>query len=350
MRTWRLHFAFVAIGVGLLAAACSDPAPTSTPIPDPTSTPTLASAVTPTPASASTPTLAPAATPTPAPASTPTLAPTSTPTPASSIEELTPILGTTVLRIGTQRVAFLLESATALVSAPEASVRTTFLDGDAQSESTTAVFDLWPFGTRGSYVTDLTFPQVGRWRLDIAVDDASVVGEAELLVEVEETSIVRDIGQIALFSNTKTVETVQGDLTKLTSDYRPDAELYELSIAESIFSGRPSVVVFASPAFCTTPTCGPQVQTLSELKDSNPDAADYIHVEIYDNPHEIQGDLSRGVLSPVLAEWGVDQVPHYRNESWTFVIGADGRIDSRFEGYVSLAELESALAAVLSEA
>ncbi len=338
MRTWRLQFAFVAIGIGLLAMACSGPAPTSTPTPDPTSTPTPAPAVTPTPA--------PAATPTPALAATPTLPPASTPTPASSVEELTPILGTTVLRTGAQRVAFLLESATALVSAPEASVRTMFLDGDAESESTTAAFDLWPFGTRGSYVTELTFPQAGRWRLNIAVDDASVVGEAELVVEVEETSIVRDIGQIALFSNTKTLDTVQGDLTKLTSDYRPDAELYELSIAESIFSGRPSVVVFASPAFCTTPTCGPQVQTLSELKDGTPDAADYIHVEIYDNPHEIQGDLSRGVLSPVLADWGIDQVPHYRNESWTFVIGADGRIASRFEGYVSRAELESALAAV----
>ncbi len=346
MRTWRLQFALVAIGVGLLAAACSGPAPTSTPIPDPTATPTPAPAGTPTPAPAGTPTPAPADTPTLAPADTPTPAPVSTPTPASSVEELTPILGTTVLRTGTQRVAFLLESATALVSAPEASVRTTFLGGDAQSESTTAAFDLWPFGTRGSYVTELTFPQAGRWRLDIAVDDPSVVGEAELVAEVAETSIVRDIGQIALFSNTKTVDTVKGDLTQLTSDYRPDADLYELSIAESIFSGRPSVVVFASPAFCTTPTCGPQVQTLSELKDSNPDAADYIHVEIYDNPHEIQGDLTRGALSPVLAEWGIDQVPHYRNESWTFVISADGHIDSRFEGYVSLAELESALATV----
>ncbi len=272
---------------------------------------------------------------------------TPSPTPAPAVEQLTPILGTTVLRTGAQRVAFLLESATALVTAQEASVTTTFLDGDASGETVIAVFSLWPYGTRGSYVTELTFPVPGRWRLDIEVDDQSIVGEATLDVDVAETSSVRDIGQIALFSDTKTLDSVEGDLSKLTSDYEPDPELYRLSIAESVFTGRPTVVAFASPAFCTTPTCGPQVATLSELRLLAPDAADYIHVEIYDNPHEIQGDLSRGVLAPVLADWGIDQVPHYRNESWTFIIDATGRIRSRFEGYVTLAELEQALRASL---
>ncbi len=271
--------------------------------------------------------------------------PEPTPTPTPEVGRLTPILGTTELRIGTQRVAFLLESPTALVTAPSASVRTTHLDGDAQGETATAEFSLWPFGTRGSYVTALTFPAAGRWRLDIAVDDPSITGEGSLEIDVTETSVVRDIGQIALFSDTKTVASVDGDLSMLTSAYEPDPDLYQVSIAESVFTGRPTVVAFASPAFCTTPTCGPQTDTLSELKERAPDAADYIHVEIYDNPHEIQGDLSRGVLSPVLADWGIDQVPHYRNESWTFVIDATGRIHSRFEGYVTLAELEGALSA-----
>ena len=274
-------------------------------------------------------------------------APEPAPAPTPAVGQLTPILGTTVLRVGTQRVAFLLESPTALVAAPSASVRTTHLDGDAQGEAATAAFSLWPYGTRGSYVTALTFPAAGRWRLDIAVDDPSITGEGSLEIDVAETSVVRDIGQIALFSDTKTAASVGGDLSRLTSAHEPDSDLYRLSIAESVFTGRPTVVAFASPAFCTTPTCGPQTATLSELKARAPEAADYIHVEIYDNPDEIQGDLSRGVLSPVLADWGIDQVPHYRNESWTFVIDATGRIRSRFEGYVTLAELEGALSAAM---
>ena len=276
--------------------------------------------------------------PTPTPALTPTLVP--------EMQEWEPILGTTVLRTGTQRVAFLLASGTALVRVPEATVITTFLDGDADGETATAQFHEWPLGTRGSYVAQLTFPHAGMWRLDIEGEG----GEATLDVQVDETSIVRDVGQIGVFSNTKTLESAGEDISRITSHYRPDPGLYEITVAESLFSGRPSVVVFASPAFCTTPTCGPQVETVTELREAYPDAADYIHVEVYDNPHEIQGDLTKGVLSQVLAEWGIDQVPHYRNESWTFVLGADGRIAERFEGYATFEELEEALQATLASA
>ena len=275
------------------------------------------------------------------PEPTPTPTPSHTPTP--EMQEWTSILGTTELRAGTQRVAFLLASGSALVRVPEATVTTTFLDGNAEGETATAQFHEWPFGTRGSYVTQLTFPQTGMWRLEIEGEG----GEAALDVQVEETSIVRDIGQIGVFSNTKTLESQGGDVSRITSHYRPDPALYEITVAESLFSGRPTVVVFASPAFCTTPTCGPQVETVTELREAYPDVADYIHVEVYDNPHEIQGDLTKGVLSPVLAEWGIDQVEHYRNESWTFIIGADARIAERFEGYAAFEELEEALQAAL---
>ena len=269
--------------------------------------------------------------------------PTPTATATSEMQEWQPILGTTELRTGTQRVAFLLASGSALVRMPEATVTTTYLDGDAAGETATAQFHEWPFGTRGSYVTQLTFSQAGTWRLDIEGEG----GEAMLDVQVDEESIVRDIGQIGLFSDTKTLDSAGGDISRITSHYRPDPALYGISIAESLFSGRPTVVVFASPAFCTTATCGPQVETVTELREAYPDAADYIHVEVYDNPHEIQGDLTKGVLSPVLAEWGIDEVEHYRNESWTFVIGADARIAERFEGYATFEELEAALQAVL---
>lgn len=275
---------------------------------------------------------------------TPTATPAPAPAPAAETGGVEVILATTVLRTGTQRVAFLLASGTALVRAPQATVRTSFLDGDAAGETATASFHEWPFGTRGSYVTPLSFPQAGEWRLDVETD----AGEARIDVLVDETSVVRDVGQIAPFSDTKTLRSAGGDLPSITSHYRADPALYEVSIAESLFSGRPTVAVFASPAFCTTATCGPQVDAVSELRQAYPDAADYIHVEVYDNPQEIQGDLSLGVLSPHLAEWGIDQVPDYRNESWTFVIGTDARVAARFEGYATLSELEAALLAALA--
>ena len=56
----------------------------------------------------------------------------------------------------------------------------------------------------------------------------------------------------------------------------------------------------------------------------------YIHVEIYKDNNPAQG-VNRWV-----GEW------HLPSEPWVFVVGRDGRIKERFEGSVSVAELERA--------
>ena len=100
--------------------------------------------------------------------------------------------------------------------------------------------------------------------------------------------------------------------------------------------------------FCTSPTCGPQVDTVTELKELYSDDANFIHVELYDNPEEIQGDLSKAELNNLVDEWGFSSIAHWFNESWTFVLGSDGRIAQRFEGFATLEELEEVLQAELA--
>jgi hypothetical protein len=120
-----------------------------------------------------------------------------------------------------------------------------------------------------------------------------------------------------------------------------------LTIKDAVENDLPSVIVFASPAFCTSPTCGPQVDTVSELREKHPDQANYIHVEIYDNPAEIQGNLDRAEISSVAGDWGLTDIEDYFNESWTFILDADGQIDDRFEGFATIYELETALKKVI---
>ena len=130
---------------------------------------------------------------------------------------------------------------------------------------------------------------------------------------------------------------------QLTTDYNADEDLYQLTVAQAIESPRPAVVVFASPAFCTSATCGPQVDTVKELKAGFADRADFVHVEIYDLPDEIQGDLSKASFAPAVDEWGFSSVPHWFNESWVYILDEEGMVAHRFEGYATLTELEAAL-------
>ena len=274
-------------------------------------------------------------------------------------QEITPILATRVLDVGTQRVSFLLSGKKALIKAPEATVSATYL-GDTElegaagggettpAETRQAIFHLWPYGIRGAYSTEFNFDRPGRWRLDVTVDDGDFSGATQLEVEVVEQSPVPGIGSRPPLSRSKTLDEVD-DIAQLTTDYEPDPDLYRISVAEAIESPRPAVIVFASPAFCVSATCGPQVDAVTELKETYRGRADFVHVELYDRPEEIQGDLSRAELAGPVREWGFTDLPEWFNESWVYILNDAGLVEQRFEGFATLTELEAALQQALGE-
>jgi hypothetical protein len=269
--------------------------------------------------------------------------------PAVDGSGLKTIVATKELGVGKQRVAFLLTSPKALVKVPEVVVTSVFLgEGQAAGETKSAGFHLWPYGVRGSYVTEMNFDRPGPWRLDIIGEGEDVRGKAEAILNVSEQGGVPNIGSIPPLSRNKTLQNVES-IEKLTTDFAPDPDLYQITVEDAVATGKPTVVVFASPAFCTSPTCGPQTATLSELKSGHVGEANFIHVEIYENPDEIQGDLTRATLSQPIQDWGISDLPDWFNESWTFVLNSDGRVSQRFEGFATLEELESALRSVLPQ-
>jgi hypothetical protein len=127
------------------------------------------------------------------------------------------------------------------------------------------------------------------------------------------------------------------NVRELTTGSFYDDELYRYSIADALQRKRPLIVVFASPAFCTNAVCGPQVEVVSDLRKRYEDEADFIHVDLYENPVEIQGDLAKAVETPVLREWGLV------SQEWTYVVGSNGVVSARFENFVGEQELSSAI-------
>ena len=294
-----------------------------------------------------------APTPTPTPTTIPAAAAPSPARliPAESPDAVNPILATKTLETGRQRVAFLLVGQKALIKTPTAQVTARYLGNDAAAASgqtAQAVYHPWPYGIRGAYSTELNFDRPGPWRLDIAVADADFSAQTTLPLEVVAQSPAPAVGSRPPLSRTKTLSEV-ADIAQLTTDYTPDPDLYRLSLADAIQSPRPAVIVFASPAFCVTATCGPQVDAVSELKDAYRGQADFVHIEIYADPQAIQGDLAQAELAPAVTEWGFSQLPHWFNESWVFILDRQGSVKQRFEGFATRTELETVLREVLAE-
>ena len=349
---FALMTSLAAASLLLLALACGSEAATA---PVPTAMVTATEMPDPTPTSE---TVAEGHQPTPPPASTsapsttrPTEAAPGATEPPQAVAptglDLNVILATTVLEVGEQRVAFLLATPTGLVKGDtDVSITPVFLGDNSAAPSIETRFHQWPYGVRGAFAAEVDFDRPGSWRLDIAAKGPDA-GKATVEIEVTEDSPVPFIGSVVPLSENKTLSSVDG-IELLTTDYSPDLALYEVTIRDAVESPLPAVVVFASPAFCTTATCGPQVDAVSELRESYDGQAHFIHVEIYDNPDEIQGDLDRARIAYTVDEWGLTDLPHWFNESWTFVLDSKGRVQDRFEGFATVLELEESLQSALN--
>jgi len=183
-----------------------------------------------------------------------------------------------------------------------------------------AVFRQWPSGMGGVYTSQVSFDRAGDWGLGVVVtgaDGSMRTGSAR--ISVKETSLSPAIGSPAPRGASKTSRDV-ASLEELTSDLEPDPSLYDMTIMEALDTGKPLVVTFATPAYCASATCGPQVDVIKDSKARHQGEANYIHVEVFDNPQEIQGDLSNARISPTFSEWNLPTDP------WTFVVDAEGLV------------------------
>ncbi len=282
----------------------------------------------------------------PAPAAVPTQAPPEAATPASDAAELRMLLASTDLSVGANRVVFaLVASGSGPVRQPDGvRVQTFHLAPTGQEgpiETLAATYREWGDTGRGAYTVRLGFDRPGDWGLGVSVagPDATV-SSASARVAVREQSLTPALGAPAPLTQSKTISDTP-DLNELTSDPQPDVALYQMTIAEAVASGKPLVVAFSTPAYCTTATCGPQLDVVKRTRERYADRANFIHVEVYNNPHEIQGDLSNARIAPAVTEWALPSEP------WTFVIDADGLVAAKFEGFATRDELEQALLAVV---
>ena len=180
------------------------------------------------------------------------------------------------------------------------------------------------------YIAHLRIPKPGRyWVLARPVGGDIRIGGLHD-VEVKSRSETPAVGSRAYPSRTPTL----GDapIRLLTTRIPPDRQLLRYSVAGSLSAHAPFVVVFATPRYCTSRTCGPVVDVVDRVRQRfRQSRIRFIHVEIYKDNNPAKGD------NQWVRQW------HLPTEPWTFLVGSDGRIKAKFEGSLSIRELERAV-------
>jgi hypothetical protein len=186
------------------------------------------------------------------------------------------------------------------------------------------------------YVAHFSVPRPGIYTV-VAETLGRKPMQAELHVQVREHPQAPAVGSEAIASRTPTIASTHGNLKALTTRTPPDTDLLRYSVAGSLASHKAFVLVFATPKFCTSRTCGPVVDVVDAVrKQFTGSGIRFIHVEIYKDNNPGLGD------NKWVKEW------HLPTEPWTFLVGTDGQIKARFEGSVSAGELAAAVRQYLS--
>ena len=197
-----------------------------------------------------------------------------------------------------------------------------------------------PDGLTAIFAQEREFHRAGDWGVEVQArlpDGTSALKRIGFQVLADSASLT--VGDQAPAIDTPTVADVKDDLRQLTSAAEPNPAFYRLSLADAIASGKPSVLLFSTPAFCQTRLCGPAYDIVSALQKRYGNAVNFVHVEVYTGLPD--PSANNWEVAPAMTALGL------RSEPWLFLIDRNGTVAYRVEGLFTESEIESHLKALL---
>lgn len=189
----------------------------------------------------------------------------------------------------------------------------------------------------GLYRAEVELPTAGVWGVAVLPEGGDPLTPTTFQVRKE--TFAPNIGDPAPVTPIDTLATKP--IQELTTDPEPDEDFYQMTMEEAFNSGRPTVVVFSTPAFCESATCGPTLDIVKQTKPDFPDV-NFIHVEVYTDINAPDFTPTPEHLHPALG-------PEYWNlptEPWVFVVDERGIITARFEGALTPEDVANALSSL----
>ncbi|MFN0093212.1 MAG: hypothetical protein ACKVVT_00325 [Dehalococcoidia bacterium] len=190
---------------------------------------------------------------------------------------------------------------------------------------------------RVGYFIRANLDHAGPWGLAVeAILKDGTRGIASVGFAVAEKSAILAPGQPAHKSDNLT----KNDVAKIEEidSGTPPNDMHDVKIKDAIAAGRPLVVVFSTPAYCTSRFCGPVNEEVEALHDVYKEKVDFVHIEIW-------RDRQKNVFNPTAQEWLL-RPDGGMSEPYIYMIGKDGVIYDRFEGPVARNIMEPAVKAI----
>lgn len=197
-------------------------------------------------------------------------------------------------------------------------------------ESDATFFTSPAIAERGLYVARVNFDIVGSWAVEVMSTTKDGHSEtSRLYLKIDPKTNTPQIGTVPPASKTPVAKTV-AEAEKICTR-RPVDDMHDLSIGDVLGKGKPLAVLFATPAFCTSRLCGPDLDVVQSMKQKYGARVNFIHIEIY-----------KDVTKP---EQIVDTVNEWKlpSEPWLFLMDAQGKVVDKFEGGITTQELEPAI-------
>jgi hypothetical protein len=263
----------------------------------------------------------------------------------SGTGDIFPVMISRELIVGENRILFAFQTAAGVpVAKPDRMVELTFTGPNGEHVAGEKPVFIWAIQDAvGVYVTHATFPVAGAWMASIKT---SAPGTPEQTIpfsfDVQSEASAVWPGEPAPSVDTPTLADVGGDVSKISSDTNPDPAFYQTSVADALAAHKPFVLVFATPKFCQSKTCGPTLDKVKEVAAKHPDVT-FINVEPYlleDVDGQLQPKLdAKGNLQPAPATDAYGLL----SEPFVFVVGSDGIVKASFELIFTPEEIDAAL-------
>jgi hypothetical protein len=193
-----------------------------------------------------------------------------------------------------------------------------------------------PDGLTTIYTHERDFNIAGLWGVEV---EAKLAGggaaKQRIGVEIVEDSATLSAGDEAPYMHTDVLRDVGMDASQLTSAEEPIPALHEQSLDGALDNSKPTLLLFATPAFCETRFCGPAYEIVGELQEAYAEKLNFVYVEVFDGLPD--PGVSGFQASPGAQAFGI------QSEPWVYFIDAEGSIVYRLEGLFTGEEIEQQL-------